>query len=217
MSNDTTEPTSNEEGSLDPRDAAALFAEVKNKASRELEFNSLLLTVLGGFIMPIVFGAIWLSVRHQHPYQGPSAGAIGVLYLVVLFVDVVALIAYRRSSRGVGGRFKRNQRVLSAIGVTGLVSVYVIMGALEHAGVSNAVVYGIYPATVPLVIGGMIGAVGAASRDDWTLFGAALAVTLVAAGAAFGGPVNAWAITGFGCGAVFFACAGVKLALRHAR
>jgi hypothetical protein len=98
-----------------------------------------------------------------------------------------------------------------------LVGIFVVMGALEHAGVSHSVVYGIYPATVPLVFFGLIGAVGAASREDWTLFTAALIISLVAAGAAFGGPAGAWFITGLGSGVVLFGCAGVKLIQRRAR
>ncbi len=173
--------------------------------------------ILGGIVFPVGFGVIWLSVRHQHPYQGPSTGSIGILYLLVLVVDVIALIAYRRSTKGLGGRFSHERKVLTAVGGTSLVAVYVIMGALAHDGVSHTVVYGIYPATVPLVVGGAIGAFSAAAREDWTFFMASLAIICVGAGAAFAGPANVWAVSGFGCGVVFFACAGVKAVQRRSR
>jgi len=215
-SHDTTESPSAEE-TLDPRAAAALLAETTEKASHALQVNSLLLSLLGGLVLPVGFGIIWWSVRHQHPYQGPTLGAIGLMYLLVVLVDGISLAVFRRSSRGVGGQYKKNRRMLSAVGAVGLIGAYVIMGALEHAHVTHAVVYGIYPATVPLVIGGMIGAVGASQREDWTLFTAALVISCVAAGAAFAGPVGAWAVSGFGAGAALLGSAGVKLAQRHAR
>jgi hypothetical protein len=194
-----------------------LLSATKKKALIGLELNSLLLSLLGAFILPIGFGILWWSVRNQHPYQGPTVGAIGLFYLLILVIDVIALTTLRRASRGVGGQYKKNRRLLGGMGAVGLIGTFTIMGALEHAHVSHVVVYGIYPATVPLLVGGLIGAVGASQRDDWTMFTAALCVSGVAAGAAFGGPAGAWAIAGFGSGAVLLACAGVKLYQRHAR
>jgi hypothetical protein len=216
-SHNTTESRPTEDGTLDPGDAVALLTETKEKATRELEVNSLLLCLLGGVTIIVGFGILWMSVRDQHPYHGPTPGAIGLFYLVVLVVDLVSIAVYRRASRGVRGRRSKDQRILGYVGATGLVAVFTVMGALEHAGVSHTVVYGIYPATVPLVFGAMIGALGAASRDDWTLFASALLIALICAGAAFGGPAGAWLISGLGSGVVLFGCAGVKLYQRHSR
>ena len=216
-SHDTSGFRSNEEGTLDPRDADTLLTQTKEKAVRELEVNSMLLSLLGGVIIMVGFGIIWMSVRHQHPYQGPTPGAIGLFYVLVLAIDVVTIAVYRRSSRGVRGRRSRDSWIIGAVGATGLVAVFMVMGALDYAGVSHSVVYGIYPATVPLVFGGLIGALGAASREDWTLFVSALLVSLVCASAAYGGPAGAWFISGLGSAVVLFGCAGVKLYQRRTR
>ncbi len=214
---DSTGSPSTEEETLDPRDAAALLTETTDKATRELEVNSLLQCLLGGLIIMVGFGIIWMSVRHQHPYLGPTPGAIGLFYLLLLVVNAVAIASYRRSSRGVRGKRSKDQRIIGMVGATGLVGTFTVMGALHYAGVGHAVVYGIYPATVPLMIGAMFGALGAASRDDWTLFTGALLISLVCAGAAFGGPAGAWFISGLGSGIVLFGCAGVKLYQRRSR
>jgi hypothetical protein len=214
---DSTGSPSTEEETLDPREAATLLTETTGNAARDLEVNSLLLSLLGGLIVIVGFGIIWMSVRHQHPYQGPTPVAIGLFYLLVLVVDVVAIALYRRSSRGVRGKRSRDRTIIGIVGAVALVGTFTVMGALDYAGVSHAVVYGIYPATVPLMIFSMVGAFGAASREDWTLFASALLISLVCASAAFGGPAGAWFISGLGSGIVLFGCAGVKLYQRRTR
>ena len=214
---DSTGSPRTEEETLDPRDAAALLSETTDRATRDLEVNSILQSLLGGLIIIVGFGIIWMSVRHQHPYQGPTPGAIGLFYLLLLVVNLAAIANYRRSSRGVRGKRSKDQRIIGLVGATGLVGTFTFMGALRYAGVSHAVVYGIYPATVPLMIGAMVGAFGAAARDDWTLFTSALLISLVCAGAAFGGPAGAWFISGLGSGVVLFGCAVVKFYQRRTR
>ena len=216
-SHDNGATPSTDEETVDPREAAVLLFETKRKATVGLEINSLVLSFLGALVLPIGFGILWWSVRNQHPYQGPTVGAIGLFYLLILVIDVVALTTVRRASRGVGGLYKKNRRMLSAIGAVGLIGTFTIMGALDHAHVSHVVVYGIYPATVPLLVGGLIGAVGAAQREDWIMFATSLCISGVAAGAAFAGPAGAWAISGFGGGVVFLASASVKLYQRRSR
>jgi hypothetical protein len=56
------------EEALDPREAAVILAETKKKAVVGLELNSVVLSALGAFVLPIGFGILWWSVRHQHPY-----------------------------------------------------------------------------------------------------------------------------------------------------
>jgi hypothetical protein len=214
-SNEIAETPEQHEAPLDARAASELLATTRNTAARQLNANTALIPLLGGLVFLIAFGAIWLSVRHQHPYQGPSLGAIGVLYLLVIIVDIVTLVNRRRSSKGIGGRFTRERRVQAAIGLVGLGGSYVVMGALYHAHVSNAIVYGIYPASVPLLVGGVLGAFSAATRDDWILFLSFLLIAATASGAAFAGPVGVWAVSGLGACVVLIGCGLIKLVLQR--
>ena len=68
---------------------------------------------------------------------------------------------------------------------------------LYHAGASHSL-WGLYPASAPLMIVGLFGVVTAAGRKDWPVAGTCLAVAIVAAAAAFGGPAGAWLIMGIG-------------------
>jgi hypothetical protein len=74
----------------------------------------------------------------------------------------------------------------------------VLQGALRHYGASDAIVYGVIPAAAPLIIVGTTALGIAASKADWPLFAAALAVVIAGVVAAFVGPSGAWLAAGIG-------------------
>ena len=82
-------------------------------------------------------GAIWLSVRGQHPYRGPTAADIPVLiaFIVVNFAATVAV--RRRATAGVSGRSRFSQGEITVL-VLAFVAAVVAMAALGAAGVSFA-------------------------------------------------------------------------------
>ena len=79
---DTTETDEDERG-LDPRDAARLLVQTQRRAQRELDFRSPWLSLLAAAAALVAFGAVWLSVRAQHPYKGPTVVGLLGLYAVV--------------------------------------------------------------------------------------------------------------------------------------
>jgi hypothetical protein len=137
-------------------------------------------------------------VRGQHPYKGPTGLVIVVVYVLVVVVLRATIAAAKRATTGVGGKSQRLRRAEIAALVVTIAAVYVFMGALYHAGASHAIVYGLYPATALLIVGGSVMAGRAAVREDWPVFGASLASVAVGAGSAFAGPATVWAIAGLG-------------------
>ena len=195
---DTNETeTAGNGGELDPREAATLLEQAKRQAKRKFEPNPPLLSLVRAVIILAAYGAIWLSVRGQHPYKGPNGVALAVLYPLLIVVIVTSVAATKRATAGVSGRSRPQPGQIIVLAVA-WVAVYVFQGALDHAGASHAIVYGLYPATAPLMIVGLVGAAIAAAREDWPVFGAALTVAVVAVGGAFAGPAGAWAVAGVG-------------------
>ena len=60
----------------------------------------------------------------------------------------------RRATAGVSGRSRLRPAEITVMAAAWL-GVFAVMGALAGAGVSKAVVYGTYPATVPLMAAGL--------------------------------------------------------------
>jgi hypothetical protein len=203
--NETT--TADNGGGLDPREAAALIEQTERQARRQFDPNPPLVYVIAAVVVLAVFGTIWLSVRGQHPYQGPTGVDAGVVYpLLAIMITALAVLA-KRARAGVGGRSQRQQRAEATALVVVWIAVYVFQGALYHAGVSHAIVYGLYPAVGPLIIAGAAMAGIAAAREDWRRLGIMLGVVAVGAIGAFAGPVTVWAVAGLGLFVVLLSAA----------
>jgi hypothetical protein len=189
--------TSGNGGNFDPQQAAALLDQTTRQARRRFEpYPPWLLTIRAVMVL-VVYCAIWLSVRGQHPYAHPTAAAIpGGIAFGIVNLGVTVLVA-KRATAGVSGRSRLHPGEIAAMAVV-WAGVFVVMGVLAGAGVSNAIVYGIFPATVPLIVAGLAWAAIMAARANWRAFGTALAVAAVGAVGVFAGPAGAWAVAGVG-------------------
>jgi hypothetical protein len=187
------------EGGLDPRRAARLLVDTQRQAQRGLDWRSPWLSLLAAAVVLVAFGAVWLSVRGQHPYKGPPAVDLVVLYALVLIRIGSVVYAYRRARAGVSGRSVRQQRAQGVALAVALVAVYVLMGALANDGASDGVVYGVYVVSATLIVLGVFWASRSAVLEDWLGLGLSIAIVLVAAGSAFAGPRGVWLSDGVGC------------------
>ena len=184
---------------LDPREAAALVEQTTRQARREFEPQKPLMAALGSAVFLFGYGAVWWSMRDQHPYTGPAGWAIAVLYALVIVVAIVAGTALKRATTGVSGRARRQQQAQAAAFAAAYAGAYVFMGALRYLGVSYRIIYGVYAPTAPLIVVCAALAASAAVRGHWPQLGVAIAIIAVAAGSAYTGPVGAWGYTGLGC------------------
>jgi hypothetical protein len=190
--------------------------QTQREAQRGLDFRSPWLSLLAAAVALVAFGAVWLSVRGQHPYKGPTAVALVVLYAVVLIRIGTVVYAHRRATAGVSGHSVSQQRAEGAALAVALVAVYVFMAALAHEGASDDVVYGVYVVTATLIVLGTFWAARSAVREDWPGLGASIAFVLVAAGSAFAGPRGVWLSDGVGCCVVLVGLSAVQAWLLRA-
>ncbi len=192
---DTT--TAGNGGNFDPQQAAALLDQTTRQARRRIEPYPPWLLAIRAVIAVAIYGAVWLSVRGQHPYNHPTAAVIPVVVVLVVVNFVATVTVAKRATTGVSGRSRLRPAEIAAMAVV-WVGVFVVLGALAGAGVSHAIVYGIYPATVPLMAAGLAWAGIMAARANWRACCTAVAVALVGAVGAFAGSAGAWAVVGVG-------------------
>jgi hypothetical protein len=211
---DTTK--TDEGGEFDPRAAARLLETTKRRAQRQFEFPSVLLILTQAGALLAAYGAIWLSVRGQHPYSGPSGAALVELYAFVAVAALAVGLEARRARAGVSRRSSPQEWTRAVPFIAAFLSVYVLMGALRYDGFSFAIVYGILPAAGPLIVVGAAAAGYAAAREDWQPLSFAVALVAVGAGSAFAGPSGVWGVAGLGLCALLVFRAIAQVWLRRA-
>jgi hypothetical protein len=193
-------------GGFDPRQAAALLDQATRQARRQFTALTPALFAFRAVVALVVFGGFWLSVRGQHPYTGRISGwAITVAVVLVAINIGWTAWAIGRAGTGVSGPAQRKWQAWTGIMTAAWIIGYAVTAPLYHAGVSHPV-WGLYPASAPLLIIGLAGAAVAAAFRYWPLAGTALGIAVAAAVAGFGGPAGSWLITGSGLCAV---CLGI--------
>ncbi len=207
--------TADEGRGLDPREAATLLEQTRLRALRRLEPYPPWLLMIRAVMVLATCGAVWLSVRGQHPYKGPTATAVLVVITFVIVHSGATLVVARRATAGVSGRSRLRPAEITLMAVA-WVAVFVVMGALAGAGVSRAIVYGLYPATVPLMVAGLAWAGIMAARANRRACGTALAVAVVGAVGVFAGPAGAWMVAGVGLFLVLLGSAAATTLRQHA-
>ena len=179
-------------GSFGPEQAAALLHQTTQQANRKFEPAPPWLLVTRGVLVLAALGAIWLSVRGQHPYRGPTGADIPVL-LAFVVVNFAATVAVRRhATAGVSGR-SRFSTVEITVLVLAFVASAVALAWLAVAGVDFAT----YPTSV-LVIPGLAYAVLMAARANRRELVTGLAIVVIGIVGAFAGPAGTWAVAAVG-------------------
>ena len=183
-------------GTFDPEQAAALLDQTTQQARRKFQPSPPWLLVTRAALVLAVLGAIWLSVRGQHPYRGPTAADVPVLVAFIV-VNFAATVAVRwRATAGVSGRSRFSQGEITVL-VLAFVAAVVAMVGLGAAGVNFAT----YPTSV-LVIPGLAWTVLMAARANWRELATGLAIVVIGIVGAFAGPAGSWAIAAVGLCAV---------------
>jgi hypothetical protein len=210
--------TAEDDGGLDPREAAALIEETARQARRQFQPHAPYVAVLGAGVFLFGYGAVWWSMRNQHPYTtGPAGWSIALLYGLIIVLGIASSRLLPRATKGVGGRARRQLIGLAVAVWAAGIGAWTFQGALRYLGVSFEIVYGVYGPTVPLIALCAAAAGFAAAREDWLHLCVAVAIIAVAAGSTFFGPWGAWGLTGLGCCLVLLGyAAALTIQLRKA-
>ncbi len=191
---DTT--TAGHGGNFDPQQAAALLGHTTQQARRKLAPSPPWLLATRAVAVLATLGAIWLSVRGQHPYHGPTAADSPILIAFVVLNFAATVAVRKRALAGVRGSTR-----LHPAEITVLVLAWAAAPVLMWALAANGVSFAWYPTTV-LIVPGLAWAAVMARRAGWRGSATGLAIAATGAAGAFAGQAGSWAVAGVGLCAV---------------
>jgi hypothetical protein len=180
-------------GTFDPREAAALLDQTRRQARRQFQPDQPWLLAIRAVLVLAALGTVWLSVRGQHPYQGPGGSALLIVAAFVIINYTATVAVRRRATAGVSGKSRFTPAEI-AILAAGWIAPGGVMVALGVTWDSQSG----YLLTVPLIVAGLAFAALMALRADWLSCGTGLAVAVTGAAGAAVGQAGAWAVTGVG-------------------
>ena len=131
--NHTPDAAAGNGGTFAPQQAAALLGQTTQQARRQLEPNPPWVLATRAVMVLAALGAIWLSVRGQHPYRGPTAADIPVLVAFVVLNFALTVAVRQRALAGVRGRTRLRPAEI-AVAALGWVGAVVLMAALKAPG-----------------------------------------------------------------------------------
>jgi hypothetical protein len=204
------EDGADEDAGMDLQQASAILHEAQDRARRALVVRRPVLLAVWGTAWLVSDGAVWLSVRGQRPYNGPTPAALATLSLVIAAAAVFAVIYIGRAGSGVGGLSVLQRRILLLSYLGGYVALFTLEAALDHAGASRAVL-AVYGAAAPILLVALIVAASAAVFLNWSLLGLGVWLLVVAAGSGFAGPATVWAVSALAGGGALLVMAAIGL------
>jgi hypothetical protein len=201
---------------MDVQHAAVILRQARERARRELAVRRPLLFVAWGLVVLFGYGVMWLSVRGQHPFHGPTAPSIVTAAALVLTAAVFTAWATDRATRGIGGRslLQRGTFVLAL--AAGGVTLGNFTRAVAHAGASRPLI-ALLGAAAPLLVAGLVFVASCAIYGslDWPRLALGLWLLAVAAGGAWGGAVTNLAVYALAGGGGILLMAAIEPGLRR--
>jgi hypothetical protein len=197
-------------GTFDPQQAAALLGQTTRQARRQLEPTPPWLLAARGLGVLAALGVIWLSVRGQHPYRGPTAADIPVLVVFIVLNFFATVGVRQRATAGVRGKTQ-----ISQLEIVVLVLAFVVTIAVMVTFGTSAASWAYHPGTV-LILPALAWAALRAAKADWRSCVGGLAVVVVGVAGLFAGPAGSWAVAAVGLCAVLLARAAAIVRQRRA-
>ena len=213
----TTSVPGSGEAAMDAQGAAVIMQQASERAGSELRIRRPVLFVTWGLAVLIGYGAMWLSVRGQHPYQGPTWPTLLLALVLLLLAAIITAQIVDRAASGVGGRSEVQRGIFVLALVAGYAALLLEKTAVASAGASRPiqVVLGV---TAPMLAAGLVFVASSAITAglNWPRLILGVWLLAVAAGASWAGPVGVLAVCALAGGGGVLLMAAIEPRLHRA-
>jgi hypothetical protein len=194
---------------MEPREAARVLAQTQADARRSLDFRAPWVSLVAAVVALAGFGIVWLNVRNQHPFTGPSAASLAVFYGLIALRIATVIYAYARARTGVSGHSVKVQRSEAAAIGAALLVCYLALIGIANSGSHGAGFYWSLFLNGILIAQAAVWAGRCAIHKNWHEVALTVPVALIAALAAIAGPRGMWLVNGVGLCVLLLANASI--------
>jgi hypothetical protein len=201
-----------EDQDMSVQEAAAIVQDARTRARKELVISAPLVYTAWGLVWLLGYGAMWLSVRGQHPYRGPSGVSVAAVFVLAAFAVAAVLVIASRAVAGIDGQSARYRRIILATWAIGYLTLLLV-----QAGISSSVSTGTLAFVAfagPVVLAGLTYILASVLGRNRSAFALGAWLVIVGASCAWLAPATILATCALAGGGAFLLIAVIETRLR---
>ena len=205
-----------EDQDMSVQEAAAIVQDARARARKELVISAPLVYTAWGLVWLLGYGAMWLSVRAQNPYTGPSGVSIAAVFVLAAFAVAAVLVIAHRAAAGIDGQSVRHRRIILATWAIGYLILLLVQAAISGSVSTRALAFAGFAG--PLLLAGLTYILASALGRNRPASALGAWLVIVAASCAWLAPAAILATCALAGGGAFLLIAVIETRLRaHAR
>jgi hypothetical protein len=157
-----------EDKEMSVKEAAVIMQDARTHARKELAISAPVVNAAWGLVVLIGYGGMWLSVRGQHPYRGPSGVSIAAVFVLAAFAIAAVIAIAHRATAGIGGQSARLRRIILATWAIGYLILLVVSTAISSSVSTRTVAF--VSLAGPLLLVGLVSLLGSVLGGDRPAF-----------------------------------------------
>ena len=201
-----------EDQDISVQEAAAVVRDARARARRELLISAPLVYTAWGLVWLLGYGAMWLSVRGQHPYKGPSGVSIAVIFVLAAFAVAAVLVIISRAAAGIDGQSVRYRRIILAAWATGYLILLCVQAAIKSSVSTQTFTFVAFAG--PLLLAGLIYVLASALGRNRPALALGVWLVIVGASCAWQAPATILATCALAGGGAFLLAAVIEARYR---
>jgi hypothetical protein len=201
-----------EDQDMSVQEAAAVMQDARARARKELVINAPLVYTAWGLVWLIGYGVMWLSVRGQHPYTGPSGVSIAAVFVLAGFAVAIVLVVASRTAAGIGGQSVRHRRIIAATWAIGYLILLGVASSISGSVSTRTLAFVGFAG--PVVLAGLTYLLASALGRDRPAFVLGAWLVIVGASCAWLAPATILATCALAGGGAFLLMAVIATRLR---
>ncbi len=201
-----------EDQDMSVQEAAAVVRDARVRAREELVISTPLVYMAWGLVWLIGYGAMWLSVRGQHPYTGPSGVSIAAVFVLAGFAIAAVLVIASKAAAGIGGQSVRQRRIIGSTWAIGYLILLITAPAVSSS--VSARTLALISFAGPVVLAGLTYILAAALGRDRPALAAGAWLVIVGTSCAWLAPAAILATCALAGGGALLLMAVIETRLR---